>query len=256
MLPPPAPDVHVVPDWPVPANVRALVTTRTLPGNSRPPFDAFNLGLRSGEDIGLVMANRALLQRAFGLPSAPLWLHQVHGTDVLYVDSAPPAETPLPNEPIADAAVTRSGDIVLAVLTADCLPVLLSAADGSAVGVAHAGWRGLSSGVLEAAIARLGVPPHKVLAWLGPCIGSASYEVGVEVHDAFVRHDAQAESAFVPGRTGRWWCDLERLARQRVAAAGVAQVFGGGFDTVTDPRFYSWRRDTTRSGRFASLIWR
>jgi YfiH family protein len=164
---------------------------------------------------------------------------------------------PLPtaDAPQADAAVSRLPGTVLSILTADCLPVLFCAADGSEIGAAHAGWRGLAGGVLEATLAELHAPHAQVLAWLGPCIGATSYEVGEEVRAAFVGHDAVATECFVPTRPGHWLCDLAGLARQRLRAAGVAQIHGGGFDTFTDARCYSYRRDGARSGRFASLIW-
>lgn len=272
----------IVPDWPAAASVRAVVTTRCMPGNSRPPYDAMNLGLRSGEDEGVVGANRALLVRALALPSAPCFLRQVHGAQVVRFDRpepafgqpgspprqalsaaaragegaepgwpAPPHRVP---EPEADAAVTRERGVVLAILTADCLPLLLCADDGSEVAAVHAGWRGLASGVIEACVARMDTPAARLLAWLGPAIGPQSYEVGDEVRTAFVDRDAGAAAAFAPTRPGHWFCDLYTLARQRLAAAGVAAVHGGGFDTCADARFYSYRRDGLRSGRFASLI--
>jgi YfiH family protein len=241
------------PDWPAPARVRVLVTTRRLPGCSQPPFDAFNLGLRNGEAPATAAANRALLLRAFDLPSPPLWLRQVHGTSVVDADALARGAA-LAGEPEADAAITRAPGCVLAVLTADCLPVLLCADDGSAVGAAHAGWRGLAAGVLERAIAAVGTEPGRLLAWLGPAIGPASYEVGEEVRAAFAAHDAGSIAAFVPTRPGHWQCDLYALARRRLAAAGVTQVAGGGFDTFADGRFYSHRRDAV-TGRFATLIW-
>jgi YfiH family protein len=246
-------DALLRPDWPAPARVRALVTTRRLPGCSEPPFDAFNLGLRNGEPPATAGANRALLVRAFDLPSPPLWLHQVHGTAVVDADTLARGAAPAA-EPEADAAITRTPGRVVAVLTADCLPVLLCAEDGSAVAAAHAGWRGLAGGVLERAVEALGTEPERLLAWLGPAIDAASYEVGEEVRAAFVARDAQATAAFVETRPGHWQCDLYALARQRLAAAGVTRVSGGGFDTFADARFYSHRRDAV-TGRFASLVW-
>jgi YfiH family protein len=247
-------DALIVPDWPAPAGVRAVVTTRRLPGNSRPPYDACNLGLRSGEDEATVRANRALLRRSLGLPSEPRWLRQVHGRAVVAFDTAD--VSPETIEPEADAAVTGDAGVVLGILTADCMPVLFCADDGSALGAAHAGWRGLAGGVLEACVARLGTSPERLLAWLGPAIGQVSFEVGGEVRAAFVDHDPAAAQAFVPGRAGRWQCDLYALARRRLAALGVSRVSGGGFDTMGDASFYSYRRDGAHSGRFATLIWR
>ena len=283
-------DLLITPDWPAPANVRALATTRRLPGNSQPPFEAFNLGLRSGEDAAVVRANRDLLVRALPLPSRPNWLRQVHGTCVAAIPSPLPALGHLPpragdgnasiprrhpvagigrpgderefesipdpvDEPEADAAVTCELDVVLAILTADCLPILFCADDGSEVAAVHAGWRGLSSGVIEACLRAMRTPPGRVLAWLGPAIGPQSYEVGDEVRNAFLRQDENAVHAFDPTRPHHWRCDLYTLARRRLQVAGVTRVHGGGFDTFTDPRFYSYRRDGARSGRFASLVW-
>lgn len=243
-------DPWILPDWPIPSRVRAVVTTREGPGMSAPPFARFNLGLRSGDAVEAVQANRNALQQALGLPSAPRWLRQVHGVQVARLGPLPSAD-----EPMADAAVSSLPGTVLSILTADCLPVLFCAADGSGIGAAHGGWRGLAAGVLEATLAEMQVPPGQVLAWLGPCIGAASYEVGDEVRAAFIGHAAAAGECFVPTRRGHWQCDLAGLARQRLRAAGVEQIHGGGFDTFTDARCYSYRRDGARSGRFASLIW-
>lgn len=238
------------PDWPAPPNVRALVTTRRMPGNSQPPFDAFNLGLNSGEEGGIVQANRVLLERAFELPSRPRWLQQVHGTRSLRLTSEV-----IDGEAQADAAFTTQPGVVLAILTADCLPVVLCAGDGSEIAAVHAGWRGLSGGVIESCVGRLGTPTQNLIVWLGPAIGSASYEVGEEVRAAFVAPDALAQAAFVATRPGHWRCDLYALARQRLHALGVTRIHGGAFDTFADDRFYSYRRDAANSGRFASLIW-
>lgn len=220
-----------------------------MPGASPPPFDAFNLGSRCGDDAAAVAANRVALTRLLDLPAPPLWLRQVHGIEVFNADAGAAA-----GEPEADAAVTHRPGIVLAALTADCLPVIFCADDGSAVAVAHAGWRGLVAGVLEATVARLRAPPSRLLAWIGPAIGAASYEVGDEVRTAFVAADAEAASAFAPTRSGHWLCDLPALARRRLAATGVARVHGGGFDTFADARFYSYRRER-ETGRFATLVW-
>jgi YfiH family protein len=241
----------IVPDWPVPSRVHALTTTRRLPGNSPPPYDAFNLGLRSGEDASTVHANRALLQRAFALPAPPRWLHQVHGDRVLRMT----AEVP-DGEPQADAAFTSEPGVVLAIQTADCLPILLCADDGAQIAAIHAGWRGLAGGVIEACVRRLATKPSRLLAWLGPAIAAQSYEVGDEVRGAFLAHAAAAAAAFAETRTGHWRCDLSALARMRLAGLGVERVFGGGFDTFADARFYSYRRDGARSGRMASLVWK
>jgi uncharacterized protein, YfiH family len=243
-------DSWVLPEWLAPPRVRAVVSTRFGPGISPVPFDRLNLGLRSGDQIETVMANRGALQQALALPTAPRWLQQVHGCTVAELGPLPGAQ-----EPQADAAVSHLPGTVLAILTADCLPVLFCHADGSEIGAAHAGWRGLAAGVLEAALDQLRAPRGQVLAWLGPCIGAASYEVGEEVRAAFVDRASAAAHCFTPSRAGHWYCDLAALARQRLQAAGVQHIHGGGFDTFRDTRFYSYRRDGARSGRFASLIW-
>ncbi len=241
-------DAWIVPDWPAP--VRAAVSTRWGPGLSEPPYARLNLGLHSGDRPERVRDNREILIQALGLPHPPRWLRQVHGTRVATLGPLPQHD-----EPLADAAVSRIPGTVLAILTADCLPVLLAARDGSEIAAAHAGWRGLAAGVLEATLGEMLTPASQILAWLGPCIGSVSYEIGEDVHQAFVRDDAGAETAFKATRHGHWQCDLATLAKRRLQAAGVHDVRGGGFDTRRDPRFYSYRRDGKHSGRFASLIW-
>lgn len=241
----------LVPDWPAPPRVNARVTTRRMSGNSRPPYDTFNLGLRSGDEEGTVRANRKRLERVFALPSHPRWLHQVHGNRSLRL-----TEELIAGEPEADAAFTSQPGIVLAILTADCLPILVCADDGSEIAAIHAGWRGLAAGVIESCITRLLTPRDRLMVWLGPAIGAVSYEVGEEVRAAFVDADGNAEAAFATTRPGHWRCDLYILARQRLVVLGIANVFGGNFDTYADDRFYSYRRDGARSGRFASLIWK
>ena len=237
---------HIVPNWPVPSNVCALISTRQG-GFSRAPFDGFNLGAHVDDDPGHVAANRALLARA--VPSAPAWLEQVHGTTI--VDAGEPDEAP----PRADGAITARPGIVCAVLTADCLPVLLADSSGTAVGIAHAGWRGLAGGVVEAAVAAMRVSPERVIAYLGPAISGAEYEVGGEVREAFVGKSASADAAFLPRSGGKYLCNLYALARMRLAAVGVKQVFGGGYCVYRDrARFFSYRRERV-TGRMASLIW-
>jgi len=243
-------DSWVFPDWPAPSVVRAVVTTRHGPGISTAPFDRLNLGLRSGDAADAVQANRGGLQQALALPAAPRWLCQVHGTTVAELGPLPSAD-----EPQADAAVSHLPGTVLAILTADCLPVLFCTSDGREIAAAHAGWRGLLNGVLEETLTGLRAPRENILAWLGPCIGAASYEVGDEVRAAFVELDPAAASCFAATRPGHWLCDLAALARLRLQAAGVPHIYGGGFDTFADARFYSYRRDGERSGRFGSLIW-
>lgn len=237
----------IEPDWPAPPGVAAFSTDRDG-GTSKGPYASLNLGTHVGDDPACVAANRAALTATLGLPSEPAWLDQVHGAHVVDVDEEPPGT--------ADAAVTSTAGRVLAVLTADCLPVLLASIDGARVGVAHAGWRGLAAGVLPAAVARMGLAPQQLLAWLGPAIGPASYEVGAEVYDAFVGHNPAAKRCFAPGRPGHWQADLYGLARVALAAAGIEAVFGGGFCTFADSaRFFSHRR-AAPCGRMATLIWR
>ena len=236
------------PEWPAPPGVTALTTTR--PGGvSRGPFASMNLAAHVGDDADAVAANRRALRGALELPAEPLWLSQVHGTSVVDAGNGS-GETP----PEADASISLVPDRACAVLTADCLPVLLAAKDGGAVAAAHAGWRGLAAGVLEAVVARLGVPPDTLLAWLGPAISQPAYEVGDEVRAAFVADDPEAAKAFLPNARGRWQADLYALARRRLSAAGVGAVYGGGECTYGDAdRFFSYRRGA-RCGRMASII--
>lgn len=246
-------------DWPAPAGVHAFTTLRGPAGDSSTPFDRFNMGLRSGDAESVVTGNRESLVDGVGLPSPPRWLRQVHGTGVIRFDGDPAGL----GEPEADASLTSSAGVVLAVLTADCLPVVFAAQDGSEVAVAHAGWRGLAAGVLEATIAAMHARPERLLAWFGPAAGAQAYEVGEEVRAAFVAHDADATAAFVATSPGHWRVDLYALARQRLVAAGMSasSIHGGGLCTISDSaRFYSHRRSTSggdaRTGRMATLAWR
>ena len=249
----------IVPEWPAPVDVGALSTTRRG-GASVGATAGMNLGLagaiRSGVDTAeTVMQNRRKLERF--LPSSPVWLDQVHGTDVAMLD-ATSAAAARERPPVADAAVTRDRGIVLAVLTADCLPVLFADRGGRAVGIAHAGWRGLSRGVLAATVAALdalGAPAGDLCAWLGPAIGPRAFEVGDDVRDAFAAIDRGSMACFAPHGSGKWHADLAGLARQRLAATGVRTIGGGGTCTWSDAtRFYSYRRDRA-TGRMAALIW-
>jgi len=245
---------HINADWPVPRHVRAFTTTRGGPGVSLAPFDRFNLGLRCGDDPQLALRNRERLVSEFELPGAPQWLQQVHGTDVVRIDPSASESSPARQAPVADAVVTATPDTPLAILTADCLPVLFCNEIGSEIGAAHAGWRGLSAGMLEATVRAMYSPPEALLAWLGPAAGPQAYEVGAEVRAAFVDQDPGAATAFVATREGHWLVDLYALARQRLAAAGVTRVYGGGYCTISDAqRFYSHRRDQ-RTGRMATVI--
>ena len=239
----------IVPDWPAPRRVRALITTRAG-GASRGVYSGMNLGMRAGDAPEDVARNRARLRQS--LPAEPLWLRQVHGTSVVEADGAD-------GSPEADAAVARRPGTVCAVLTADCLPLLLCDEEGTAVAAAHAGWRGLSSGVIERTLQVMDRPPAALLAYLGPAIGPAAYEVGAEVRAAFTAadgvRDAQTEAAFAPGKPGKFYADLYALARRRLAQSGVMRVYGGGYCTYTErERFFSYRRDGA-TGRMASLIW-
>jgi hypothetical protein len=236
----------LVPQWPVAPRVRAAVTTRGG-GTSGGPFASLNLAGHVGDDPQAVAKNRGLLRAVLRLPAEPLWLEQVHGTAVARFDAA--------GVPRADAAVATQPGQVCVVMVADCLPVLLAAADGSAVAVAHAGWRGLAAGVIERTVEAMPLPPAGLVAWLGPCIGPDAFEVGGEVREAFLARDPAAARRFAPNPRGRWWADLEGLARDRLATAGVAGVHGGGLCTYRDAgRFFSFRRDGT-TGRLAALVW-
>lgn len=238
-------------DWPAPPGVRALTTLRCGDGVSLPPFGPFNLGTRSGDAPSRVARNRALLSEWLALPGPPHWLQQVHGTRVVRVQGPPGGQA----EPEADALVTAQPGTVLAILTADCLPVVLAASDGSEVAAAHAGWRGLAAGMLEATVSAMATPPTAIRAWLGPAAGPAAYEIGADVRDAFLAVDVAAADAFVATRPGHWHVDLYALARRRLAAVGVHDVHGGGLCTITDGhRFHSHRRDG-RGGRMATLAW-
>jgi YfiH family protein len=236
----------IIPDWPAPARVGSLVTPRRG-GVSIGVFASLNLGDHVGDDPAAVAANRELVCRRIG--AQPVWLRQVHGARV--IDAADNAG---PHLPEADAAFARQAGIACAVMTADCLPVLLCDAGGTVVAAAHAGWRGLLAGVIEATVEAMETPCRDVLAWLGPAIGPQVFEVGGEVRAALVAADPEAAEAFRPSG-GRWLADLYLLARQRLARRGVTRVFGGGFCTVSETeRFYSYRRDG-QTGRMASLIW-
>jgi hypothetical protein len=270
------------PDWPSPAGVRALSTFRGG-GASAAPYASLNLGGHVGDAPAAVAENRRYLAAAAGLPSEPAWLTQVHGIHVADLDgllevtapveapglahgarpvgapagsvnaSAPVGTTAMPAQ--ADAAFTRQPGRVCAILTADCLPILLAADSGDLVAVAHAGWRGLAGGVIQATVAALGVAPGKLMAWLGPAIGPRHFEVGAEVREALLQGESGAEALFAPNARGRFMADLGALARRRLQALGVTRIYGGGPCTYADEaRYFSHRRDGT-TGRHATLIW-
>ena len=242
-------DIHtdcIVPDWPAPAHVHALVTTRAG-GVSSGPYASLNLGLRTDDDPAAVAENRARLQQL--LPQAPRWLAQVHGSTVVDADQ-------LTDVPPADASVARLPGTVCAIMIADCLPVLLTDTAGTCVGAAHAGWRGLAGGVIANTIARLPAAPADLMAWIGPGIGPAAFEVGDDVLEAFCAIAPERRAAFRPHKPGKWLCDLPALARDALRRAGVTRIHGGDLCTYTDPqRFYSYRRDGV-TGRMTALIWR
>lgn len=233
------------PDWPAPENVKALVTTRSG-GVSLSPFDSMNLGEHVGDQSAAVARNREILQGETAVE--PLWLTQVHGTQVVQLGEVSAGVQ-------ADAAVSRLPKKACVVMTADCLPVLFCDRSGTVVAAAHAGWRGLCAGVLESTVAAMKTAPEEILAWLGPAIGPAAFEVGDEVRTAFISHSAAASAAFQKQREGKWLCDLYLLARQRLEGLGLAAVSGGGLCTFSDARrFYSYRRDGV-TGRMASMVW-
>ena len=245
--------------WKAPPGVRALFSTRAG-GISAAPLDQLNLGMHVGDAPEVVAENRRRLRIGAQLPSEPRWLRQVHGIGVVDLDAQPDGVVPE-----ADAAVTTRAGTVCAVLTADCLPVLLATADGSVVAAAHAGWRGLAAGVLEAAVAAMrarAAPGIGLTGWIGPGISARHFEVRDDVRDAFLAADPGDAPAFVRGRPGHWQCDLPQLARRRLEALGVAD--GGGGDRCTyqeEIHFYSHRRDVQHrglatTGRFATLVWR
>ncbi len=240
----------ISPDWPAPAGVCALSTTR-LGGHSADPWQGLNLGTHVGDDPAAVRRNRQELAQWAGLdPDRIGWLRQVHGNRVVTLGEAGE------QEPEADASISEEAGRACAILTADCLPVLFCDQAGTRVGAAHAGWRGLSGGVLEQVIAGMG-PAEGLMAWLGPAIGPAHFEVGPEVLEAFLAFDHNAGRAFSEhgARPGHYMADIWQLARQRLELCGVRQVYGGGHCTVSDPdRFFSYRRDG-QTGRMASLIW-
>jgi YfiH family protein len=244
-------DSFIKPQWPVPHNIKSLVSTR-VGGLSLPPYHSLNLGDHSGDDPNTVKTNRALLRTC--LPAEPHWLKQIHSASVS-----------TPQEPLeeADAIVSNVCDDVLAIMTADCLPALFTNAAGTIVGAAHAGWRGLCSGVLENTVFKLqaldsNLKPSDILVWLGPAIGPGAFEVGRDVLDAFVGSKVPfPESAFtsITDKPGKYLADIYRLARSRLASVGVGNVYGGDCCTVSQAdHFFSYRRDGV-TGRFASLIW-
>jgi len=260
----------LTPNWPAPAGVRALSTWRTG-GVSEGPYASLNLGDHVGDAPQAVAENRRRLRFAAGLPAEPIWLRQVHGIGVADLDHAPRNARNARNagevgeagcageagqRPGQDAAFTRRADRICAILTADCLPILLAARDGSAVAAVHAGWRGLAGGVIGATVAALGLPPGELIAWLGPCIGPERYEVGAEVRAALLARQPDASLAFTANTSGRFRTDLVRIAKIQLAGLAVAAVHSADQCTHSDrARYFSHRRDA-QTGRQATLIWR
>ncbi len=240
----------IIPDWPAPPHVKALQTTRNG-GASVAPYASLNLGSHVGDNPLVVARNRMLLAPL--LPSEPVWLKQVHGIKVADAGHAGCL-------PEADASISTHPGAVCAVMTADCLPILLCDEQGTVVGAVHAGWRGLCDGVIEATVQEMTmqeikVPATTLMAWLGPAIGSTAFEVGDEVRTAFVAHQPQATAAFVAGSEGKWMANIYELARLRLQALGIHRIYGGDLCTFNDPeRFYSYRRDGV-TGRMGTLIW-
>lgn len=241
----------LIPDWPAPAHVRALTTLRNG-GVSQGDFASLNLAAHVHDDPAAVAENRRRLLAAARLPAQPVWLDQVHGTDVV---EAAARTSPLTSPPRADACVAFHAEQVCAVMTADCLPVLFCDRAGTRVGAAHAGWRGLVGGVLANTLAALDVAPDQLLAWLGPAIEPSAYEVGGEVRAQFLAQHAGSEHAFVANARGRWQADLCELARQELNRLGVTRIYGGGFRCYADSaRFFSYRRNA-QTGRMATIVW-
>lgn len=237
----------IVPDWPAPANVRAVCSTR-LGGCSTGPYASLNVGQHVADEPQRVTQNRQHYQQQASMPAVPLWLNQVHGTQVAILSSlSQPGIT-------ADASVTREPGVVATVMTADCLPLLLCDNAGTQVAAVHAGWRGLSQGVIEATLAHFAIL-SEVMVYLGPAISQAAFEVGPEVRATFVAHDPAAEQAFIAGDNGKWLADLYLLARQRLHAAGVCRIYGGQYCSYKQAElFFSYRRDG-QTGRMANSIW-
>lgn len=240
----------ITPDWPAPPQVKAISSCRSG-GVSQSPYQSLNLGNHVGDDPQAVATNRTRLRQQLNLPAEPYWLEQQHGCSVCNLDQIAEQTNP----PVADAAMTSQPGKVCAVLTADCLPILLCDRSGYQVAVVHAGWRGFIAGVIETTVAQFHCPSSDLIVWLGPAIGPQQFEVGDEVYQQFVDWHQQAAIAFTPTRPGHWLADLYQLARQRLQQANVVQISGGDHCTFSEPeRFFSYRRDGI-TGRTATLIW-
>ena len=250
-------------DWPVPDNVAIAMTDRHG-GVSLAPYDSLNLGLHVGDMPQQVLANRGMLAKQLGLATEPVWLEQVHGTRVIdLADIAPINLTQdaqsecvaLQNMPplVADASYTELAGRVCVVMTADCLPVLLCNQQGTEVAAAHAGWRGLCDGVIEATVAHFTSKPNELIAYLGPAIGPTAFEVGAEVRATFMAKDPNAESCFI-ARGDKYLADIIGLAKLRLKQLGITQIYSADICTVLNQDYFSYRRDKI-TGRMASLIW-
>jgi len=236
----------IKPDWPLPAYIHAAVTLRSG-GVSVGAFATLNPATHVNDDPTHVISNREIIKEMLQLPSEPVWLQQVHGVRVVKADAVNGLES-------ADASYTDQSGVVCAVLTADCLPVLLCGDDGEVIAAAHAGWRGLQAGILSETLKRMNC--QKVLVWLGPAIGPRHFEVGEDVYNVFVDDSSDYRSAFRAIKSGKWLADIYQLARIHLNKLGVERIYGGNLCTVTDSaRFYSYRRDGATTGRMASLIW-
>jgi len=231
---------YLIPEWPAPAQVRAVVTTR----------QCGNLAMHVNDDPVIVAANRQRLQEDLNLPQQPLWVEQVHGVDAVNLDSANPAT-------VGDAVYTQRTRQVCAILTADCLPIFITSRDGRKIAVVHAGWRGLAAGVIDVTVRALQIPAADLLVWLGPAIGPDHFEVGLEVREKFIARHADYAAGFQPINATHWLADLYQLATVNLGHCGITAVYGGGLCTFCDhQRFFSYRREHGKAGRMASLIWR
>jgi len=242
----------ITPDWPAPSQVRAIVTTRKG-GYSVSPYDSFNLGEYTDDDVKAVRLNRRKLEAHIGIPNIR-WIKQVHGVDVIDVYKSDSSNTLE-----ADGCYTESVNQVCAIVTADCLPILICNREGSRVAALHAGWRGLANGIIETGLNRSGIPPEDALVWFGPSIGVEAYQVGEDLRQVFMSTGRYTDEAiysnFVSSGDNKYMCNLIGLARAELATLGVKDVYGGNHCTYSEPgSFYSYRRDGD-TGRFASLVW-
>jgi YfiH family protein len=236
----------LTPDWPAPANIHAATTLRTG-GVSGGAYAGLNPAMHVGDDAELVKQNRQIIKELLALPGDPVWLEQIHSNRAVPAVASEPLQQ-------ADASYTAESGVVCAVLTADCLPLLVCSADGSEVAAIHAGWRGLLAGVIGNTVSA--IRNSDLFVWLGPAIGPDCFEVGAEVRNAFLEKSAAFMTAFKQQDKGKWLADIYQLARIDLAMLGIDKVYGGGFCTVTEQeRFYSYRRDK-QTGRMATLIWR